>query len=80
MRLMPHRRGKSTTLILECSVLQDKRDPYLLRKFWRQSKQDMIGELLFSNKKDIERVKSMLENMWRKRFTELKKRKINTRL
>ena len=65
--------------LLKCSVLQDKRDPYLLRKYWKPDRQDMIGELLF-NKQDIEEVKIMLENMWRKRWNELKKRKINTRL
>ena len=62
--------------LLECLTLEEKRDQYLMRKCWREEKEEMIGELLFDNK-EIERVKNMIEKMWQKRTLELKKRRIN---
>ena len=58
--------------MLECWALEDKRNQLLMRKYWRQDKEEMIGEMLFDNK-EIEKVKEMIDNMWHKRQIELKK-------
>ena len=63
--------------ILDCWTLEDRRDQDLMRKYWRQNKNDMIGEMLFDNT-ETERVKQMLENMWHKRLVELRKRRQRT--
>ena len=58
--------------MLECWVLEDKRNHLLMRKYWKQDKEEMIGDMLFDNK-EIEKVKEMIDNMWQKRQIELKK-------
>ena len=58
--------------MLECWTLEDKRNQQLMRKYWRQDKEEMIGEMLFDNK-ETERVKDMIDKMWHKRQIELKK-------
>ena len=81
-----HRTGKSTIcdlcekedettihFILDCEVLNDKRDKNIIEKYKQQNKEDTIGKILFSNN-DTEKIKNMLESMWRKR-TRLKKEK-----
>ena len=59
--------------LLNCEELEDKRDKDIIRKFSQTNKEDTIGEILFS-KTDIEEIKCMLENMWRKRMR-LKRKK-----
>ena len=58
--------------MLECWALEDKRNHLLMRKYWKQDKEEMIGDMLFDNK-EIEKVKEMIDNMWHKRQIELKK-------
>jgi hypothetical protein len=58
--------------IVECRELEDKRDQQLMRKYWNQDKEEMIGEMIFDNE-ESERVRGMLQAMWQKRFVKLKR-------
>ena len=60
--------GEETDIhfMLECDKLEDKRDKRIMRKYRKQDKEAMIGEMLF-RKEEIESVKTMINNLWRRR-------------
>ena len=59
--------------MLECRVLEEKRDQNLMMKHWSPDKEEMIGNIIFDIE-EIEKVKTMITKMWHKRKSELKRK------
>ena len=73
--------GEETDIhfLLECETLKNKRDKGLIQKYDSQDKDEIVGELLF-REKNIERVKQMIDNLWRRREVLRKKKTVKTQL
>ena len=64
--------------IVRCRALEDKREDYIIQKYWNQDQMEMVGEMIFDNK-ETEKVQNMLGALWQKRFVLLKRKRTEER-
>ena len=67
--------------LINCEYLETKRNYELLSKYEKESKEETVGSLLFKmEKEDLEPLKEMLSQMWKKRDQLIKVKDENTQL
>ena len=67
--------------LMNCEYLETKRNYELLSKYEKESKEETVGSLLFKmEKEDLEPLKKMLSQMWKKRDQLIKDKEKNTQL